>query len=128
MKVKNTVWLDRNSGPLLPRIALCQSKEALKIALQQCGKDFLSISAPTDCCVFNFIGDDEFPISIVYYAREGCTPTRVAASLVHEAVHIWQHHCKHWGETSPADEQMAYGIEYISENLFNEYVRQIGEM
>lgn len=123
MKTK-TKWLDRNAGPYLPRTALCLSRAALLEALKDCGKDFVNIAAPSDCCVFNFVGDDGVPVSIVYYSREGQTPTRVAASLVHEAVHIWQHHCRHWGETNPADEQMAYGIEYISENLFNEYVRQ----
>jgi len=51
-------------------------------------------------------------------------PIEVAAILVHEAVHVWQQHCKDIGETNPGDEQEAYAIQFISSRLMREYTRQ----
>jgi hypothetical protein len=49
----------------------------------------------------------------------------VAGLLVHEAVHIWQEHCERIGEDSPGRETEAYSIQWISQQLFWEYVRQV---
>lgn len=51
-------------------------------------------------------------------------PIEVAAILVHEAVHVWQQHCRDIGETSPGEEQEAYAIQFISSRLMREYTRQ----
>ncbi len=48
----------------------------------------------------------------------------IAGLLVHESVHIWQQVCRSIGEVSPSDEFMAYGIQWISQQLMWEFVRQ----
>lgn len=53
------------------------------------------------------------------------SPIDIAGALVHEAVHIWQRTMQVAGEDSPSKEFMAYGIEFISENLMREYSRQV---
>ena len=49
----------------------------------------------------------------------------IAGVLVHEAVHIWQRWCKHFGEESPGDEQEAYAIQYLSSTLMGEFARRL---
>ena len=50
----------------------------------------------------------------------------IAATLCHEAVHVWQAMCDHIGERRPADEQSAYAIQNIALYLMRQYVHQIG--
>lgn len=45
--------------------------------------------------------------------------------LVHEAVHIWQQIKESIGEHSPSPEFEAYAVQSISQQLFNEYERQV---
>lgn len=49
---------------------------------------------------------------------------KIAALLVHEAVHIWQRTMVDIGETAPSDEFMAYGIQRISQELLCSYAEQ----
>lgn len=51
-------------------------------------------------------------------------PIEVAASLVHEAVHVFQRLCDSIGESAPSREFEAYSIERIAERLMREFVRQ----
>jgi len=46
-------------------------------------------------------------------------------TLVHEAVHVFQHICEYVGEEIPGEEQEAYGIEAIFSNLYTQYLRQV---
>ena len=49
---------------------------------------------------------------------------QIAALLVHEAVHIWQHHRRSIGEDNPSAEYEAYGIQSISQSLMGAYQEQ----
>lgn len=49
-------------------------------------------------------------------------PTRVAALLVHEAVHVWQEVRRVMGETDPSSEFEAYSVQSISQKLFDAFV------
>lgn len=51
------------------------------------------------------------------------TMLEVYSSLVHEAVHVWQNHCKNIGEKRPSKEFEAYGIERIARGLMEAHAR-----
>jgi hypothetical protein len=57
---------------------------------------------------------------------EGRNPVAVAGLLVHEAVHIWQQWCEEVGEKNPGEEQEAYAIQFIAQELMAEFARRNG--
>lgn len=59
-------------------------------------------------------------------AWKGRTPVEVAGLLVHEAVHVWQSYCARIGERNPGDEQEAYGIQAIAQELMQSFTEQTG--
>lgn len=61
-------------------------------------------------------------ICVVCFAPpKGKTKHEINALLVHEATHVWQQFCKDIGEKNPGDEQEAYAIQRISQNLMEEF-------
>ena len=56
--------------------------------------------------------------------REGITGIQIAAMLVHEAVHIFQEWCLHYGEQRPSSEFEAYSIQTIAQRLMYSYAEQ----
>ena len=52
---------------------------------------------------------------------EDMDPIDVATVLVHEAVHVFQQHCKDMGEEHPSEEFEAYSIQHISQQLMVAY-------
>jgi len=49
----------------------------------------------------------------------------IAGLLVHEAVHVWQREVRHIGESEPSDEFMAYGIQWIAQELMEKFWAQV---
>jgi hypothetical protein len=58
-------------------------------------------------------------ICVVYIYKT----TDIVDTLVHEAVHIWQHTVDFIGEENPGDEMEAYTIAFITSSLLKEYNR-----
>ena len=50
----------------------------------------------------------------------------VAGLLIHEAVHVWQGYARDLGEDNPGDEQEAYAIQSIAQELLAEFARRMG--
>lgn len=57
-------------------------------------------------------------------SHEGRGPVEVAGLLVHEAVHVWQRWARDIGEENPGDEQEAYAVQSISQELMAEFARR----
>lgn len=55
---------------------------------------------------------------------EGKTKAQIYGVLVHEAVHIWQHFKESIGESYPGDEQEAYAVQRLSQELIHSYRKQ----
>lgn len=56
----------------------------------------------------------------------GRAPIEVAGLLVHEAVHIFQEWTEQVGEVAVGKETQAYSIQWIAQELMQEFVRQTG--
>ena len=53
--------------------------------------------------------------------KEEAAPEESISLLIHEAVHLWQAHCRWIGEDKPGDETEAYAIQKIASELIREY-------
>lgn len=56
----------------------------------------------------------------------GRNPIEVAGLLVHEAVHAWQRYAEWIGEEEPGNEQEAYAVQAIAQELMAEFARRVG--
>lgn len=63
------------------------------------------------CCV----------VSLNLEITKDLDPIDIATVLVHEAVHVFQQHCKNIGEDNPSEEFEAYSIQQISQQLMLAY-------
>lgn len=123
-----TKWLDRRIAAPGPWLALCLNEAEFKAAI----KPFKLSSNPAwkpktgTACVTHF--DNPFRSGLVCIISidqwDGRDPIEVAGPLVHEAVHVWQLYCDRIGEDSPGDEQEAYGIQSIAQELMAEFSRR----
>lgn len=120
-------WLERGlvSSPVY--LALCRSEQALQRELRRLripAKDwpqFLGGTASASTMIFSNSDDETACIVCIGDVSED-TPTRVAALLVHEAVHVWQEVKRVMGETDPSSEFEAYSVQSISQKLFDAFV------
>jgi hypothetical protein len=122
-------WLDRRVAAPGPFLVLVRSQQEFDAAMRCCripvGAPYLKTQRAdaTTHILFNKRGESVCVVALGTHAKEH-TGVEIAGLLVHEAVHIWQEHCLSIGETSPASEQTAYGIQGIAQTLMEEYARQ----
>lgn len=125
-----TVWLNRDAMPLQVHFCLVQSEEAYYCAYRGIGTDDMPDSWLPDrhtggCCSFFTAKDGQQHIIVSLNDAASHTPIEVAGLLTHEAVHIWQAHCRRVGEDKPGDEQEAWTIQHIAQQLFRSYVESL---
>lgn len=129
-KNKPYQWLDRRIAKPGPFLTLCLTQEELTHAakgLTQWPLEFPQWGARA----YQFVKDGTNDICVVVALAEDSqknnSAIEVAGMLVHEAVHAWQYYAEKMGETRPADEQEAYAIQAISQELMSEYARRLAK-
>ena len=125
-------WLDRRVAAPGPYLTLAMSQDEFDAALRRfkmpLGTPYLS-SARADATAHFFDNQRGDSVAVVALGdTTGRSGVEIAGLLVHEAVHVWQEHCESIGETCPAREQAAYGVQSIAQELMAEYARRLGAM
>ena len=99
---------------------LATTEKAFKAVLRR-HKIYDSSYMPTGalaCCTIY----EEQGIAVVCLKEElPLTTEEIYSLLVHEAVHLWQAHCRWLGEDKPGEETEAYAIQKIAGELIKEY-------
>lgn len=123
------LWLDRTVAPAAPFVALVRSEEAYLHACTHCkvANPERWVTGEGSACVHTFEHATDGLCCIVAIHVTTQTPIQIAALLVHEAVHVVQKYFENIHEHHPAIEQTAYAIQYMSQTLMEEYLRQINQ-
>ena len=123
-----TDWRDRRIAAPGPYLCLCLDEPTFHAALDDCGlKDrpiFLATSHAHASTHYAEHWDGGLLCIVTLGPWDGRTPVEVAGLLVHEAVHVWQRYCDRIGERHPGDEQEAYGIQAIAQELMQSFTEQ----
>jgi hypothetical protein len=124
-----TRWLDRHISAPGPYLALCLS-EAEYLAVMRRLKvanppPWLKGDAGATTHSMRAPGAGASCLVCVGEGWRRHSSIQVAALLVHEAVHVWQFYCSHIGEDHPGDEQEAYAIQAIAQELMTEFARRL---
>lgn len=123
-------WVYATHGPALPLMALCFSRAEYVARCEEVAtepEEFIQKNAHMAVTSYDVQGRIHCIICFdnAQATTDGRTPAQIAALLVHEAVHIAQRYWEYIGEEHPSNEHMAYVIQYISGELFEEYKRKI---
>jgi hypothetical protein len=124
------LWLSRRIAAPGPYLALCANEKTFNKALRHCGvlpgaARFLKSSHAnaTTHWLENKSGD---LVCIVCLGdTQGRNSIEIAGLLVHEAVHVWQRYCERIGEERPGEEQEAYAIQSIAQELMAAFADQM---
>ena len=122
-------WLDRRIAAPGPFLTLCLSEGDFEAVLRHCKINerppFVK-NAWSSATLNWFESDGNLVCAVCIRGFEGRNPVEVAGLLVHEAVHIWQAYSTRIGESEPGDEQEAYAIQSIAQELMAEFARRMG--
>lgn len=124
-----TKWLDRRIAAPGPYLTLVLSQGEFDAAMDHFkiprGAPYLRSprSHATTHCIEH--PDRGIAAVVALGSTDGRTPIEIAGLLVHEAVHVWQHYCDAIGESRPGEEQEAYGIQAVAQELMAEYARRL---
>lgn len=122
-----TRWLDRTISAPGPYLCLCLSEKEYLKALRHLKvdpvDDWIKTSHANATCHL-ITCKTGLAAVVCLNNEEEREPSVVMGLLIHEAVHVWQEWCDYYGESNPSSEQMAYGIQAISQRLIAEYERR----
>lgn len=118
-------WLGRRIAAPGPHLALCLSEKQYLKAMAHCNVKHPApwINEGSNATTHVLTRDGEVTCVVCIQKTER-NPTEIAGLLIHEAVHVWQQYLIRIGERNPGDEQMAYGIQSIAQELLHEYARK----
>ena len=121
-------WLDRRVAKPGSYLALCLTKEELQDAYRGLTPEYLEFPE-SGATAFSFrharTNETCSIVALSDSAQKSLNSIEIAGMLVHEAVHVWQYYAEKMGEMKPGDEQEAYAIQAISQELLAEYARRI---
>jgi hypothetical protein len=123
-------WLERDTVRA-PYLCLCLTEEDFLRTARHCKLKNPDewLSPAQNACAHTWSKDGAVMCVVCLSPERGSQdPIAVAASLVHESVHVFQRLCESIGETSPSKEFEAYSIERIAERLMREFVRQTSKL
>lgn len=121
-------WLDRRIAHSGPYLCLALSEKAFLAAMKHCriASPPEWVSHPAHARAYMLENGDGEQVAVVgMRGWEGRDPIEVAGLLVHEAVHVWQAYVARIGERNPGDEQEAYAIQGIAQELMADFARQV---
>ncbi len=125
---KKTNWLDRRVAMPGPYLALCLTEAELRYASRNLTDQKLPFPMTGAICyTFTNSKTNELCaiVSLSQRSQELGSAIEIAGLLVHEAVHVWQAYAEHMGEDNPGDEQEAYAVQGVAQELMAEYARRI---
>lgn len=123
-----TRWLDRRIAAPGPYLALCLDETEFRAALNHIKASTESAwirNAHSHATAHTLEGLRGLTVIVCVRDWQGRNPVEVAGLLIHEAVHIWQRYAERIGEVRPGDEQEAYGIQSIAQELLAEFARRM---
>jgi hypothetical protein len=125
----NHRWLDRRIAAPGPYLTLCLNEQQFRKALKHCGlpensTEFMKTSHADATCHYLNNQSGDLVCIVCLGDHSGRNGIEIAGLLVHEAVHIWQRYAERIGEDRPGDEQEAYAIQAIAQELMAEFARQ----
>lgn len=127
MKPTKPYWLDRRIAAPGPHLALALNQAEFDRLLRhlKLKSDMPWVRGNADAATHVFTNQQGLACIIGLRGWLGRDPIEVAGLLVHEAVHVWQAYAEGIGETNPGNEQEAYGIQAISQELMAEFARRM---
>lgn len=125
-----TKWLDRRIAHPGPYLALCLTEAEFMAAMRHCKiahpPPWISTSHAHATAHHLTTPGGGLTCVVCLNDWEGRDPIEVAGLLLHEAVHVWQEYARRIGEYNPGDEQEAYAIQAIAQELLAEFARRMG--
>ena len=119
-------WLARRIAAPGPYLTLCLSESEFREALRRIRPAFIPRWTKSDATTHNFENEDGETCCLVCLRDPSKhNAVEVAGLLVHEAVHVWQQYCADIGEQRPGDEQEAYAVQAIAQELMAEFARRM---
>lgn len=124
-------WRDRRMAQPGPYLTLVTNEADYLKALKQCKAkpihDWIKTpQADATAHHLNHPDGNRCTIVAINITKEQ-TGVEIAGLLVHEAVHVVQDYFAYHGEHTPGIEQQAYAIQAVSQELMDEYARQLRE-
>ena len=127
--MKTPRWLDRRIARPGPYLALCLSEAEFRAAIAKLAPPSIPRWVNAGAHATTHFFDDEHKQTVAVVTMDGWqdrSPIEVAGLLVHEAVHVWQQYCEDIGERRPGDEQEAYGVQSIAQELMADFAGRFG--
>lgn len=120
-------WLDRRIAAPGPHLALCLDEVDFARTMKHCkvqSPPAWITTSQADATTHRLTSAEGWLVVVVclrgWQSRSGI---EIAGLLVHEAVHVWQEYAHYIGESHPGDEQEAYAIQAIAQELMAEFLR-----